>query len=395
MKQIVLIVIVLAAAAGCQTTKLEDSKAQAQKRWFHTRAQMVLGVAVEQLKNGQLDKAASKAQEALALDGDLEEARVLLGKVYVEQGEYAAAIVELHKASDRQPMAAEPLYLTAVAEERSGQLQLALEHYRRSQALDPNNLEPVKAAAEVMIQLNRAAEARLYLENYISSASSDPGMYELAGRLAMIERDYAKASGYYQRAHSLDAANRRYREALGEAQVLNHEYAEAAETFGDLLADKSYKPNSIFLCRLGECHLALNKPLLARDDFFQASELAPEVAGVWVGLSKSALAGGDAARAILSARKALELEPQNADAVVLLGYALLRDGQNQAALSVLETSAKARPEDSTLQCVLGRAYAANGNADRATTCYRQALRLDPQNPLARDLAGGAVNLRAQ
>ena len=69
--------------------------------------------------------------------------------------------------------------------------------------MSPGNIEAAKAAAEVMIQLNRKAEARLYLENYLSSAGADVGAYELAGRLAMMNQEYDKAVRYYQRAHDM------------------------------------------------------------------------------------------------------------------------------------------------------------------------------------------------
>jgi tetratricopeptide (TPR) repeat protein len=389
MKRILLITAILTLASGCQSFsqmfKVEDSKAQAQKRWCHTRAELLCGAASEYLKSGQLDKAAGKAQEALSLENDLAPARLLLGKVYIEQGEFPAAIAEIQKARDLQPTFWEPLYYLAVAQERSGHLEDALENYRKAQAMSPGNLEPVKAAAEMMIQLNRAAEARLYLENYLGSAGNDVGMYELAGRLAMTARDYEKAVRYYQRAHDIDAANTRYREALGEAQLLNGSYVDAADTLGDLLADKKYTPSSMTYCRLGECHLVMNKPALAQDDYFKASELDPECVGVWVGLAKASLMAGDPRRGILAARKALELQENNSDALALLGYSLLKNRQQEEALAVLLRGAKAKPQDGTLRCLLGRAYAMSGNSSKAVECYQQALQLEPGNSLACEL----------
>ncbi len=399
MKRILLITAILTLTSGCesfnQMFKMEDGKAQAQKRWSHTRAELLCGAADEYFKSGQLDKAAGKAQEALSLESDLAPARLLLGKVYIEQGEFPAAIAEIGKVRDQQPTSWEPLYYLAVAQERSGHLEEALENYRKAQAMSPGNLEPVKAAAEMMIQLDRAAEARLYLETYLGSAGNDVGMYELAGRLAMMARDYAKAVRYYQRAHDIDAANIRYREALGEAQLLNGSYIEAAETLGDLLADKKYTPSSMTYCRLGECHLAMNKSAQAQDDYFKATELDPESAGVWVGLAKASVMAGDSRRAILSARKALELQENSADALTLLGYSLLKNGQQEEALAVLVRGAKAKPQDGTLQCILGRAYAQSGNSIKAAECYRQALQLEPGNSLARELLAQSAATKAK
>lgn len=399
MKRILLITAILTVASGCESftkmSKMEDGKAQAQKRWSHTRAQLLCDAAGEYLKSGQLDKAADKAQEALSMESGLVSARVLLAKVYIEQGEFPAAIVEIQKARDLQPMAWEPLYYLAVAQERNGHLEEALENYRKAGAMSPGNLEPVKAAAEVMIQLDRAAEARLYLEKYIGSAGNDVGMYELAGRLAMSARDYAKAARYYHRAHDMDPANIRYREVLGESQLLNGDYAECAETLSDLLTDKKCIPSSMMYCRLGECHLVMNKPAQAQDDFFKATELDPESAGVWVGLAKASSMAGDWRRSILAARKALGFHEDNTEALVLLGYSLLKNGQHEEALAMLIRGAKAKPEDGTLQCILGRAYAVSGNTTKAMECYQQALKLEPGNSLARELLAQSTASKAR
>jgi tetratricopeptide (TPR) repeat protein len=391
MKRILTATIVLALMSGCQLFKTEDSKLQAQKRWYHTRAQLLCSAAEEYLKSGQLDKAAAKAQEALSLQGDLAPARLLLGKVCIEQGEFAAAMIEIEKARDLQPENFEPLYYLAVAQERTGRLDDALQNYRKAQALAPGSIETVKAAAEIMVQLNRTVEAGRYLENYIALAGNDVGMYELAGRVAMAQRDYAKAIRYYQRAHDIDGANIRYREILGELQMLTGNYVDASETLGNLLADKKYTPTSTAYCRLGECHLAMNRPAQAQDEYFKATELDPDCAGVWTGLAMASLVANDPKRAILAARKSMAIEPDNAASLALMGYALLKNGQNDDALAVLIRGAKNSPSDSTLQCVLGRAYAAAGNPAKAVECYQLALRLEPDSRMARELLTNATN----
>ena len=130
MKRILTAILVLATVGGCASLKMEDSKAEAQKRWLHTRAGMLCGVAIEHLRSGQLDKAAAKAQEALALENDNYEATLLLGKIYIEQGEFPAAVAELKRAEDQQPTVPDAVYFLAVAQERGGQLPEALDNYR-------------------------------------------------------------------------------------------------------------------------------------------------------------------------------------------------------------------------------------------------------------------------
>lgn len=386
MIRLCLMAFVVALLAGCQHAKLEDSKEQAQKRWYNTRSQLLYGVAAEHLKCGHLDKAAAKCHEALSLNPDCVDARLLLGKVLIEQGQFALAAPELAKAAEQMPKASEPVYLLAVAQERGGQLAESIQTYRRAQALAPGNMEPVKAAAEVMILSGKKAEARAYLESYLHSADNDPGAYELAGRLAMMDRDYAKAAFHYRHAVDLDTENLLYRQSLGEAQFLARNYVEAADIFEDLLANPKYVATSATHCRLGECQLAIGKALLARDQFYKATELSPELPGVWMGLSKAALAAGDTPRSLLAAQKALRLVPGDHDATLLLGYALLKDNQAQRAIDLLVKAAGDHPQSCIIQCVLGRAYSMLNQKAMAAECYTEAFRIDPQNQLARELA---------
>lgn len=399
MKRLILIALVLAAAAGCSNTPnsltVSEAREEAQKRWYHTRAQMLYGVATEYFKAGQLDRSFSKCQEALALDSKYSEARILLGKVYIEQGNSPAAIVELEKVCSELPKSDEAAYLLGVAQEQDNQLDAAVVSYRKSLALQSNNLPAVKAVTEVLVRLGKTQEARSYLEGYIGQAGNDPAMYELAGRLAVVQKDYAQGVSHFQQAHDLDPANVRYRESLGDAQFQAGSYGDAADTFGDLVKQPGYKASDSVYTRLGDCLLAADKARDARGAYTKASEMNPKNAQAWIGLAQSALKLGDATRAALSARAAVDADPTSLDAAMVLGYALLRDGKTQESITVLAQGAKDHPGNATIQCVLGRAYWAAGQADKARECYAQALRLEPENQLARELSliPSAVNSR--
>jgi len=386
--RLMIIATTLGAVAGCQAN-VPEARQEAYKRWYQTRAQMLYGVAVEHFKVGQLDLARNKATEALALDEEHFEARMLLGKVLIEQGHHKLAIAELNKARDAKPKLTRVCYLLGVAQEKDGRFAEALESYRRAYALDNTNVAAVLAAAEVLVLMGRVREAQLYAESYLSLASEEPGLYELAGRLAMMSRQYEKAVEYYQMLCDLAYKNVRYKEALGRAQYFAGKFDRAMETFTALLGTSGYSGPAWLHTMLGDCYLATGRCSEARDSYYKATQLTPSDAGVWANLAKAALTLGDNHRAILSARQSLQLTPNSLDATLVLGYAMLRTGQVARVVSLLTQATAAHPENVALRCLLGRAHAAAGNEAEAMRCYGAALKFDPSNRLARELLAGA------
>ena len=378
--------ILMLAAAGCQKTA-PDSKAEAIKRWDQTRSQMVYGVALEHFRSGQLDRACSKAMESLSLDENNTMSRLLLGKVYIEQGHYNQAVTELKRVEVEWSKSAEAMYYLGVAQEKAGQLDDALASYRRAQALDSTSLVSVTAAAEAM---GKVADARIYLDNYMTSAGADPAMYELAGRLAVMSEDHRQAVNYYQQALDLDPKNLRYRESLGRSQFHASLYSDALDTLRPLTRTTHYTCPVWVHTLMGDCLMGLGRPENARDCYHLAKDLAPESSGAWTNLAKAALAAGDAPRAIVASQQAMTLDSTSLDAAMLLGFAFMRDGQLERAQSVLKTAAVQHADKAIVQCLLGRAYAADGKGDQAAQCYQQALKIDPASALARELAGTAT-----
>ena len=382
--------------SGCGPSGPE-AKQQAYEQWDAARAKVLYGVAREHLAVGQLERARIKATEALSLQQDYRAARILLAKVYIEQGRYRQAIGELNRALEQnaslpadggQDQAAELYYLLGAAQEKAGLLADALESYRRCQTIETSNVAPVMAAAEVLVAMKRLREAQLYVESYLSLADSARGMYELAGRIAMMQEDYPRGAGFYQQACDLAPKNIRYREALAACEFHAGRHRAALEALQGLTKSPGYKTPAWVHVMIGDCQIGLGRPYEARDSYYAASELKPSEAGIWANLAKADLALGDAPRAILASHHALKLDPASLDAAMLVGYALLKDGQVPRAVAVLTRGAASHPRSATMQCLLGRAYAAQGKGAEAVRCYAAALRAEPENQLAKELLAG-------
>ncbi|OQB79880.1 MAG: tetratricopeptide repeat protein [Planctomycetes bacterium ADurb.Bin126] len=378
-------VLLLAALAGCQSPNIQTQRKEAYGRWNTNRAKMLYGMASEHLKNGQLDKAQIRIREALALDGEFMEARLLLGKVYIEQGFYDQAVGQIQSVVKTHPDVGEAVFLLAVAQEKNKQLDLALENYHKAYALDDRNPTAVTSAAEVLVQLGRVEEAQRHVESYLSTLKDDPTIHEIAGRLALMAGQTHKAVEYYRRAQNLDHQNIPYRESLARAYFYDGQLAKAEQTLTSMLEMKGFTPSLWYHAMLGECYLGLNRPRDAKRAFEAATQLKPSDADAWSNLAKAMLVYGDLERSSLSARQALDLEPAHLEATLTLGYVMVRKGQAEQAVPMLRQAVRAHPDNGMLLLVLGRALAQSGNRVQAEECYAQAVRLDPQNQAAREL----------
>jgi len=392
MKKVAIIAAVLTLAAGCGMPSVPEARQEAHQRWDQTRANLLYGLALEQFQCGNLRQAAAKLGEVLSLVPDHREGGILSAKIHIEQGHYSLAASELANLSQGSAgESAELCYLLGVAQENSGQLDAALKSYRRSHELDPSNVSAVTAAAEVLVAQGQTRQAQLYVDSYMQLAGSDPGMYEVAGRLAMMQQDYQKAASYYQEAHDLDLDNHRYAEAAGWAQFLDGKYGQATTTLEALVQSEDYTTPVWVLRTLGDCYMASGNRVRASHAYRQAAETGPEASAAWSDLAKAALAGSDAPQAIAAARKAIRMDSRSPEAVMVLGYAMLLDGQVPKALGVLANAVNRHPRNAELRCVLGRAHAAAGDQKMARQCYVDALRVEPDSYLARCL----LNLTSQ
>ncbi|MCL2701114.1 MAG: tetratricopeptide repeat protein [Phycisphaerae bacterium] len=379
-----ILVVGMIISVGCGGPQ-DVSKQQVKAQWDQSRATMLYSVASEHLRVGQLDQAFIKTREALALAPEFHPASILLGKVLIEQGNYADAITVLATVCEKLPQAAEPVYLLGVAQEKMRQYDSALVSYRKAYMLDNSRLDAVNAAAEVLMLTDRVEAAKSLIDDTIARAGNEPAMYETAGRIAMMRQDYVAAERYFQDAHDLDFNNVRYRELLGEAQFLSGDYAEAVQTFTHLLAIKDYRAGATTYAMLGDSFMAVGRHVDARNAYLKSTEVNPNSSGAWVNLAQASLALGDDERAMRSARSALSIDANNVDATLVLGYAMLRNGKLTDATEILSKAVARHGDHVQLQLVLGRCHQLAGKTELAQACYNKALAIEPDNLLAREL----------
>jgi len=215
----VLITVALAISAlacGCGQATVSEARHEAYSEWSQHRAEVFHTIAKDHYNYGQLDKAIAKATEAQKLDKSNTDLNVLLIKLYIETGRYATAQKELEYLRDKDINSAQLCYLLGVTCERQRKLDAALAYYRLAYHKGPSTLAPVVAAAEIMAAMGNVREARAYLQKHTNSADHDQATYELAGRLAIMCKDYPGAIRYLRQRVAMGGATNTIRKCCRE-----------------------------------------------------------------------------------------------------------------------------------------------------------------------------------
>ncbi|MBN1942589.1 MAG: tetratricopeptide repeat protein [Phycisphaerae bacterium] len=395
MKRIIPMVMgLLFLAAGCQQPSVKEAKKEVYGKWSVSRANVLYSLARDHLAGGHVDKACSNAEEGLSLDPESKDLRFLLARIYIEKGYYSRSIgllqllvqQEQQDTQDKHPgLLAEMYYLLGAAQEKEGRLEEALASYNRSAELDRSTIAPILAATEVLVAMGNVEKAQDFLACQTGRYAPEPAAAELAGRLAMMRKQYVRAAKQFQLACDLDSENKRYPELLASAQYAAGEYAQAGETLNRLLRRKGYKGPAWVYTLLGDCMMARNRYEPAEKAYQKACLARPEEPAAWTRLAKAALAMNHLTKAIRSAHQARSLDANHLDAAILLGYSLLRVDKPDKAVEVLLDAAKAHPNDEIVLCLLGRAYGKMGRDDLAKQFYEAAGRIRPDSPLLEGL----------
>jgi tetratricopeptide (TPR) repeat protein len=92
---------------------------------------------------------------------------------------------------------------------------------------------------------------------------------------------------------------------------------------------------------------------------------------------------GDLASAQKNFNKAREFDNRNADAIAGLGEVALRQGAFGNAVAHLDAAARLAPRSTRIQILRGQAHLGNNTLNEAAASFKAALKVDPDNEVAR------------
>jgi predicted Zn-dependent protease len=290
------ILLSLVLLVGCSSMKNEQ-KIAAKKEWNSARANVLFSLAKDQYATGNFDKSRQTVDEALGMDPQNVNLRILSAKLNIEQGHLESADADLKLARASNPRNAETDYLSGVIYQRWQKPEAAYDYYKAASEKAPSELAYVLARAEMLVTMDKPTEALELLQAKVTFFEHSAAIRDAAGQLLVQQHKYKDAVDMLRQASVLATDDMAIREHLALAMFYAGQYREAADALTRLTKKESYDERADLLAALGECQLQLALYRDARSTFETATRLDPSSAGMWLGHAKAAMQLNDLKRA--------------------------------------------------------------------------------------------------
>ena len=406
--------LAVSALPGCDL--LDESHREfvkQQKQLFDLqKLDIVYQVAEQQYKVGDLTKCRETLKPALDSGTPHAKLRVLSARVELEGGSLELAASELKTALAIDPSLAEPLYLLGVVYQRWQKYETACDYYQQACDRNPQEALYVLAVAEMRMTLGQLDKARQLLEAKVVYFEQSAAMRVALARIAELQHDPVTASRHYRNASLLLPEDKNLRWTYAQSLYDAAKYGDAARILDELRFDPPTLPKAStaqaanapadaaaaqeatqsvkvsILKTLGECYIALQRPLDARDCFQEILRAQPTNVSAYLALARTSLMTDDWSGTTAAAERALRYDPQNLQAMILQAAVLQKQNKWPESLDALDKAVRVAPRDVTVLCMRGISQRQLGRKDAATASFETALAISPADSWARELLDG-------
>jgi tetratricopeptide (TPR) repeat protein len=226
-------------------------------------------------QEGNRDRALAALQSALQVNPDLIMARFLLGNIYKEQGEYAAAVEQYERVVELDPYVASNHYNLGLVNHLLNRLQIAAASYLQALQLNPADMRSNMNLGLVYTALGKPEQAIAYAQK---AMDLDPRSAEAAANLGVVldaRGEYAAAERAYRRAIELDSDRVETAINLAGNLVSQKRPKEAIAVYEQILRTTS-NDSSLLRQRYGYALLQAERPDDAVRQFDLALKLNPQ-----------------------------------------------------------------------------------------------------------------------
>ena len=346
----------------------------------------MLASAKSYMEKQDLSAASIQLKNALQENGNLAEARFLLGSIHVEQGDAVGAVKELQRARDLGYPQEQVAPLLARALLRAGEFDTLLKDFAETRVAAPRDQAVILAAlGDANLAKRDADQARAA---YLDALASDPDQAE--ARIGLARTHIIKGD--------LKAAEDEVREAIKR----NPESAEAHATLADLLMMRNEPEQSLLSLREAirlapravNYHFAHVSQLLRQGNAPEAEEALQAMQAVAASHPSTrylkALMDYQANRLVEARDTLLQVlkdAPQYLPAELLAGTVLVRLNEHTLGRSHLERVLERAPREPMARRTLVASHLATGEAQRALEVLQPLLQTQDADPRLLGLAG--------
>lgn len=332
------------AGCGGHGTFTQEAKDRAEEAGARMRGATQYDLAWQQFRAGELEGALGQVDASLANSPEVAEGHVLRGRILIELGRFPEAREALEKARELEPANADAHYFHALACERLEDDVAALQSYRNAMAVRDEAGRSRLAAAELLVQSGRDAEAIALLDDGTAVTRNHAGFRQLLGHIAARQGRREDAVRYFLEAVVIDPEDDVLREDLAIAQIGAGQYRSAAATLARLREAPANRDRTDLELVHARCLLEVGRSSEARTLLVGLVDSEDELVRqeAWATLVDVALAIGDAQLLYRSGTELVTQAPTRVEGYLAL--ALWHQGRGDVA------SALRNVEDALQHC---------------------------------------------
>jgi len=317
---------------------------------FHpeSRATALYGMgAISELSNDPA-KAKEYYREALAATPGHPEASLNLGKIHMNEGNFAEAETRfLNQMETKQPSVLAALGLGYIYLQQM-QHEKAEQYYEKALEIEPSNLTALVKAGEFFRETDRIDRARELYQKAFDIDSAEPEVLQPLAAIYFADGRYQQAAELYQR-------------------VLDQQ-PDRAEILNDL----------------GNCYFRLQDHDRAEDCYRQALDTGTAPGVTYRNQGVNRVRQGRLNEAIIALEKYTEIEPGQPEILRIIGDLYRQTGDYSSAVSYYEQVLTSIGDDTPALFNLSECYLLMGHRDSAIVGYRRILASNPDFAPARD-----------
>ncbi len=384
--------LLASSLSGCgQTQTHEENVVAAENRWKLVRAKVMLDTAETQFQTGQLEMCQRTLDDALSFDPTNSKLLTLYGRVKLEQGQLERGFHIFQAAIESDEANPSPRYFQGLVLQRWQQYDKAYDRYKEAFDLEADNGAYLTAMAEMLVAMDRTAEALDLLEGRLVYFDQNAGLRSSIGHIYIMNGEPIRAAEMFRQANQLDPDNLKIREDLALAQVRSDRDHDAILTLKSLLGDPSMAARDDLRRTLAGAYQRTRQIGEARKIYFDLTRKPDAEVGDWVRLGELAWMQDDDGAALHAANRITRLAPDRHEGYVMAGLVWQKRGRLDDALSMYDRAAALAPDNAAPLILRGIALQKANRLEAAADAYTEALKRQPNDARALRLLSGVAD----
>jgi len=329
---------------------------------------------------GDLEKAIEKVDFSLSINDTVVKSHVLKGRIQVEMGDLGNALQSFQTASTLDPEDSDAQYYLGIIYERLDDAERAYTHFENACLFDDYNPSYAVAATEMLIDLGRIEEAKLYLST-IPMAKNNAGIRQTLGHIALLERDPEAAVAYFDQARLLAPDDSGIVEDLVHAQIMSGEFGDAERNIARLLSKPENEDRRDLKILHAQTLSKTGRPVEARSIYQEMLSESDGKSDVdsWIGMANASLMIGDMRTVRKAASRIVAIAPSSHEGYLLYAMYHRQAEDHSSSLASINKALGFSPMDAGLYAFRAMILRDLNHNAEAIESLAHAVKLDPSN----------------